>query len=97
MLYFRSATVKVMALPTRGPAYPTASSGGFVPRCWVETDGAKGSAARGKESKAWVCGSSLTGVESSKCVVRYKSLLRADQSSRGVVPSMVCLRVIVKP
>jgi hypothetical protein len=31
------------------------------------------------------------------CVVRYKSLRRADQSSRGVLPSVVYLRVIMNP
>ena len=31
------------------------------------------------------------------CVVRYRSLRRADHSSRGVLPSVVCLSVIVKP
>jgi hypothetical protein len=31
------------------------------------------------------------------CVVRYRSLCRADLSSRGVLPSVVCLSVIVKP
>jgi hypothetical protein len=33
------------------------------------------------------------------CVVCFqkRSLLRADDSSRGVLPSVVCLSVIVKP
>jgi hypothetical protein len=31
------------------------------------------------------------------CVVRQRSLRRADQSSRGVLPSVVCLSVIAKP
>jgi hypothetical protein len=31
------------------------------------------------------------------CVVRYRSLRRADHSSRGVLLSVVCLSVIVKP
>jgi hypothetical protein len=31
------------------------------------------------------------------CVVTYKSLLRADHSSRGVLPNVVCLSVVVKP
>jgi hypothetical protein len=31
------------------------------------------------------------------CVVRYRSLGRADHSSRGVLPSVVCLSVFVKP
>ena len=30
-------------------------------------------------------------------VVRYRSLHLADHSSRGVLPSVVCLSVIVKP
>ena len=30
-------------------------------------------------------------------VVRYRSLPRADSSSRGVPPNAVCLSVIVKP
>jgi hypothetical protein len=30
-------------------------------------------------------------------VVRYRSLRRADHSSRGVLPSVVCLSVIAKP
>ena len=49
---------------------PKAGSGGFVPCCWLGTDGgANGSAGRGKEPKAWVCSSSLTGIESLKCCV----------------------------
>jgi hypothetical protein len=31
------------------------------------------------------------------CVIRYSSLRRADHSSRGVLPSAVCLTVIVRP
>jgi len=31
------------------------------------------------------------------CVVRKRSLRRADHSSRGVLPSVVCLSVIIKP
>jgi hypothetical protein len=31
------------------------------------------------------------------CVVRYRALRRVDQSSRGVLPSVVCLSVISKP
>jgi len=55
-------------------------------------------------SKAWVCGLSLAvNVDSNPaegmdiclllvlCFVRYRSLRRADHSSRGVLPSMVCL------
>jgi len=49
-------------------------------------------------SKAWVCGSSLAGIVGLNpaggmnicllwvlCVVRYRSLCRADHSSRGVL------------
>jgi hypothetical protein len=56
------------------------------------------------QSKAWVCGHSLAGIVSSNppggmdvclwwvlCVVRYRSLRRADHSSRGLLPSKVCL------
>ena len=53
-------------------------------------------------SEAWVCGRSLLEIVGSNpagamdvcllCVVRYRSLGRADHSSRGVLPS-----VIVKP
>jgi hypothetical protein len=59
-------------------------------------------------SKAWVCGCSLTGIVGSNpaegmdvcllwvlCVVR--SLRRAGPSSRGVLPSVMCLSVMVKP
>jgi hypothetical protein len=31
------------------------------------------------------------------CVVKYRSLWRADHSSRGVLPNVVCLSAIVKP
>ena len=31
------------------------------------------------------------------CVVKYGSLRRADHSSRGVLPTVVCLSVIVNP
>jgi hypothetical protein len=61
-------------------------------------------------SKAWVYGRSLAGIVGSNpagdmdvclfwmlCVVRDTSLRRADRSSRGVLPSVVCLSVIVKP
>jgi len=57
-----------------------------------------------------VYGGSLAGAASSNpaagmdvcllcmlCVVRYRSLYRADHSSRGVLPSVVCMSVIVKP
>ena len=56
-------------------------------------------------SKEWVCGRSLAGIVGSNpaggmdtlCVVRYKSLRRADHRSREVLPSVVSLSVIVKP
>jgi hypothetical protein len=56
--------------------------------------------------KAWIYGRLLAGNSARGmyvcllwvlCVVRYRSLRRADHSSRGVLPSMVCLSVIVKP
>jgi hypothetical protein len=61
-------------------------------------------------STAWVCGRSIAEIVGSNpargmdvcllwvlCVVRQRSLRRADHSSRGVLPSVVCLSVIVKP
>jgi hypothetical protein len=42
-------------------------------------------------------GHGCLSVVSVVCVVRRRSLLRADHSSRGVVPNVRCLRVIVKP
>jgi hypothetical protein len=55
-------------------------------------------------SKARVCGRSLAGIVGSNpaggldvclscvlCVVRYRSLRRADHSFRGVLPSLMCL------
>jgi hypothetical protein len=58
-------------------------------------------------SKAWVCGRSLAGTAGSNlaggmewvlhCVVRQRSLRRAVQSSRGVLPSVVRLSVIKEP
>ena len=61
-------------------------------------------------SKAWVCGRSLVGIVGSNpggcmdvcllwvsCVVRKRSLRRTDHSSREVLPTVVCLCVIVKP
>jgi hypothetical protein len=58
----------------------------------------------------WVCGRSLAGIAGSNpagsmdvyllwvlCVVRYRCLRQADQSFRGVLPSVVRLRVISKP
>ena len=54
-------------------------------------------------SKAWVCSHSFAGIVVSSpgggmdvcllwmmCVVRDRSLFRADDSSRGVLPSVVC-------
>jgi len=56
-------------------------------------------------TKVWVCGRSLAGIAGSNAaggldvcllwvlrVVRLKSLRRPDHSSRGVLPSVVCLR-----
>ena len=61
-------------------------------------------------SKAWVCRRSLAGIVGSNpawgmdicllsvlCVVRYRPLHRAGHSSRGVLPSVACLSVIVDP
>ena len=61
-------------------------------------------------SEAWVCGNSLAGVAGSHrawgmnvcplwvlSVVRWRPLRRADHSSRGVVPRVVCLNMISKP
>ena len=60
-------------------------------------------------SKAWFCGCSLFEIVGSNptggmhvCllwvlgVVRYSSLRQADHSFRGVLPSVVCLSVILK-
>ena len=54
--------------------------------------------------KAWVCGRShavIVGFESPQgqgCLPLLSILYcRADHSSRGVLPSVVCLSVIVKP
>jgi hypothetical protein len=60
-------------------------------------------------TKAWVCCRSLAGIAGSNpaggmyvcllcllCVVKKRSLRRADHSSRGVLSSAVCLSVIVK-
>jgi hypothetical protein len=59
--------------------------------------------------KAWVSGRSLAGIAGSNpagdmyvcplwilCVVRWRSLRRADHSSRGILQSALCLNVIVK-
>ena len=61
-------------------------------------------------AKAWVCGRSFVGIVGSNpaggmdvcllwllCVVRWRSLRRADHLSRGVLPTVVCLSVIVRP
>ena len=61
------------------------------------------------QSQAWVCDRSLSGIAASNpaegldvcllsvlCVVRYRSPRRADHSSRGVLPIVVCLNVLVK-
>ena len=64
-------------------------------------------------SKACVCGRWLAGVEGSKphpplpgtqisvlwllCLITSGSLCRADHSSRGVLPNVMCLSAIVKP
>jgi hypothetical protein len=58
--------------------------------------------------QAWICGRSLSGIVGSNtcwgmeagllgvlCVLRYRSLLRAGSSPSGVLPSVVCLNVIV--
>jgi hypothetical protein len=63
----------------------------------------------GRRAKAWVCGSLLTGVSGSNpaqdmgisllrmlCVVRYRSLRLANDSSTGVLPNVVFVNVIVK-
>jgi hypothetical protein len=55
-------------------------------------------------SKAYVCGRTLAGIVGSNptggmdvcllysvCVVRQRSLRRADPSSRGVLPTVVCV------
>ena len=57
-------------------------------------------------SKVWVCGRSLPGIAGSNpaggmnvcllCVVRYRSLRRTDHPSRGVLPCVVYLSVIME-
>ena len=55
-------------------------------------------------SKAWVCGCLLAGIVDSNtaggmdvclfwvfCLVRSRSLCKADHSSRGVLPSVACV------
>jgi hypothetical protein len=62
------------------------------------------------KSKAWVCSLSLAGIMGfstagdmdvcllwALCVVRQKFLQWADLFSGGVLPSVVCLSVVVKP
>ena len=80
----------------------------FIKRCvpWTITSPTSVAA----RSKAWVCGRSLAGIVGSNpawdmvvCllwvlyVVRQRSLRRADHLSREVLPSLVCLSVIMKP
>ena len=60
-------------------------------------------------SKGWVCGRWLVGIAGSNraggmdiCLlwvlgVRYGSLQRADHSSGGFLPNVVCVSVIVDP
>ena len=50
-------------------------------------------------SKAWVCGSSLSGTAGWNPAGGTDACLfaKADHSSRGVVPSVMCMSVIVKP
>jgi hypothetical protein len=60
-------------------------------------------------SEAWVCGRSLAGIMGSNptgarmfvsckcCVLSERSMRRADHSSRGVLPSVVCPNVIMNP
>jgi hypothetical protein len=61
------------------------------------------------QSKAWVCGRSLPEIASSNpagdvdirrlrmlCVVKKRSIRRANHSSRGILPTVVCLSVICK-
>jgi hypothetical protein len=59
-------------------------------------------------SKAWVSGRSFAGIEGSnpawatgECLfivlcVEYRGLRRASHSSRGFIPTVDCLKVIVK-
>jgi len=61
-------------------------------------------------SEEWVCGHSLAGNAGSNpaggvngclcrafCVVSCSSLHRSDHLPRGDLPSVVCLRAVVKP
>ena len=62
------------------------------------------------QSKAWICGHLLAEIAGSNrngimdiflmcllCGVKLRSVRGADHSSRGVLPHVVCLNVIVKP
>jgi hypothetical protein len=70
----------------RGVDYPPPSTAGVTQKFLISLAGIVGSNATGgvEVCLLWVL-----------CVAR--SLRRADQSSRGVLPSVVCLSVIVKP
>jgi len=61
-------------------------------------------------SKGWVCGRSLAGIAGSNpsgsmhvvllwllCIDRQRSLRRADLLSGGILPSVLCMNVILKP
>jgi hypothetical protein len=48
-------------------------------------------------SLAEIVGSNHAGGMWVLCVFGYRSLRRADHSSRGVLPSVVCLSVIANP
>jgi hypothetical protein len=61
-------------------------------------------------SRAWVCDRLLDGIVVSNpsegmdvsfvsvaCVVKYRSLRRADHLSRGGLPNVVCLNKVLKP
>jgi hypothetical protein len=45
----------------------------------------------------WIPPRTWMSVDGELCVARYRSQRRADHSPRGVLPSVVCLSVIVKP
>jgi hypothetical protein len=75
----------------------------YLVRTWLPTS----MAAR---SKAWVCGRSLVGIVGSNsdggmnvCLLlgvvccQVEVSVRADHLSRGVLPTVVCLSVIVNP
>ena len=61
-------------------------------------------------SRVWVCGRSFFEIAGSNpagdmdvcllcvlCVIRKRSFSRADHFSRGILQSVVCLSVIMKP